>query len=107
MHAVFNYLLALSLTHFLTKRQRVLSGCAGPITLCENTFPCFRLNGYSFDLSVCHMAPGQSHHYIYLLWGEDEVLHPVAQEGCGHANGHEGPVPTTEANLALFLLYVS
>lgn len=35
-----------------------------------------------FCLSVCHVAPGQPHYYICPLWGGDETLCSVAQEGC-------------------------
>lgn len=35
-----------------------------------------------FCLSVCQVAPGQSHYYICPLWGGDETLCSVAHEGC-------------------------
>lgn len=106
----FNYLLASSLKHFLTKRQRVLSGCAGPITLCENTFPCFRLNVYSFDLFKCVSHGTWPIPPIYMSSvgrGWSSSFCDTRGGGGGHASGHGGPVPTIEAKLALSLLYVS
>ena len=98
--------------HFLSKRQTVLPQavldllpCVGmPFTIsdrmCTPLF-CLRV--------VWHLVNPTT---ICLLWGEDEVLHSVAQEGNVQANGSAssaaslgGPMPTIEANLALFFLY--
>lgn len=66
-------------------RVGVLSGYAGPRTLCGNIFLHFRLLTVYFLVQlmhVCHILPGQSYCCICPLQTGDGVLHSVTWEGC-------------------------
>ena len=101
---------------FLLK-DRVLPACTGLPTLYGNPFPCLdSVCTPSFCLNVCvtwHLANPTALSILcgermksFVLWHKRDVGRPMALRQLQRVTaGHGAPMPTTEANLALSLLF--